>query len=147
MKDFKNVLMRGAIFILLLTLGISCSSTRRSISIEEGWDLLGEQKVNFVRDRDGIKVFSNTAYTAIRFKVENREVRINELNVVYQNGDKLNPAIDDVVAADQYSKIIELTPEGKIIRSVDFSYRTTGNVLRGRANVLVFGKRYVQPAY
>ena len=147
MKDFKNVIMRGAIFILLLILAISCSSTRRSISIEEGWDLLGEQKVNFVRDRDGIKVFSNTAYTAIRFKVENREVRINELNVVYQNGDKLNPAIDDVVAADQYSKIIELTPEGKIIRSVDFSYRTTGNVLRGRANVLVFGKRYVQPAY
>ena len=147
MKDFKNVIMRGAIFILLLILAISCSSTRRSISIEEGWDLLGEQKVNFVRDRDGIKVFSNTAYTAIRFKVENREVRINELNVVYQNGDKLNPAIDDVVAADQLSKIIELTPEGKIIRSVDFSYRTTGNVLRGRANVLVFGKRYVQPAY
>ena len=147
MKDFKNVIMRGAIFILLLTLGNSCASSRRSISIEEGWDLLGEQKVNFVRDRDGIKVFSNTAYTAIRFKVENREVRINELNVVYQNGDKLNPAIDDVVAADQYSKIIELTPEGKIIRSVDFSYRTTGNVLKGRANVLVFGKRYVQPAY
>jgi len=147
MKKSTNVIIRYILFTALIVSGISCSSSRRSISIEEGWDLLGEQKVNFVRDRDGVKVFNNTTYTAIRFKVENREVRINELNVVYQNGDKLNPVIDDVIAADQYSRIIGLTPEGKNIRSVDFRYRTTGNVLKGRANVLIFGKRYVQPYY
>ena len=135
------------IFILLVTIftTLSCSSTRRSIAIEEGWELLGESKVNFVRDRDQVDVISANRFTAIRFKVEKRDIRLNDLNVVYQNGDKLAPVIDEVIVADQYSRDIELGPEGKAIRSVDFKYRTTGNVLKGRGNVLVFGKRYVQP--
>lgn len=135
------------VFILLATIFtiLSCSSTRRSIAIEEGWELLGESKVNFVRDRDQVDVMSANRFTAIRFKVEKRDIRLNDLNVVYQNGDKLAPVIDEVIVADQYSRDIELGPEGKAIRSVDFKYRTTGNVLKGRGNVLVFGKRYVQP--
>ena len=135
------------VFILLGTIFtvLSCSSTRRSIAIEEGWELLGESKVNFVRDRDQVDVISANRFTAIRFKVEKRDIRLNDLNVVYQNGDKLAPVIDEVIVADQYSRDIELGPEGKAIRSVDFKYRTTGNVLKGRGNVLVFGKRYVQP--
>lgn len=135
------------LFILLVTIftTLSCSSTRRSIAIEEGWELLGESKVNFVRDRDQVDVISANRFTAIRFKVEKRDIRLNDLNVVYQNGDKLAPVIDEVIVADQYSRDIELGPEGKAIRSVDFKYRTTGNVLKGRGNVLVFGKRYVQP--
>lgn len=135
------------VFILLGTIftTLSCSSTRRSIAIEEGWELLGESKVNFVRDRDQVDVISANRFTAIRFKVEKRDIRLNDLNVVYQNGDKLAPVIDEVIVADQYSRDIELGPEGKAIRSVDFKYRTTGNVLKGRGNVLVFGKRYVQP--
>ena len=135
------------VFILLGTIFtvLSCSTTRRSIAIEEGWELLGESKVNFVRDRDQVDVISANRFTAIRFKVEKRDIRLNDLNVVYQNGDKLAPVIDEVIVADQYSRDIELGPEGKAIRSVDFKYRTTGNVLKGRGNVLVFGKRYVQP--
>ncbi len=134
-------------FILLASIftTISCSSTRKSIAIEEGWELIGESKVNFVRDRDQVDVISANRFTAIRFKVENRDIRLNGLNIVYQNGDKLAPVIDDIIVADQYSRDIELSPEGKMIRSIDFKYRTTGNILKGRGNVLVFGKRYVNP--
>ena len=140
----KKVLLA---FILLSSIftTISCSSTRKSIAIEEGWELIGESKVNFVRDRDQVDVISANRFTAIRFKVENRDIRLNGLNVVYQNGDKLAPVIDDIIVADQYSRDIELGPEGKMIRSVDFKYRTTGNILKGRGNVLVFGKRFVNP--
>lgn len=134
-------------FILLASIftTLSCSSTRKSIAIEEGWELIGESKVNFVRDRDQVDVISANRFTAIRFKVENRDIRLNGLNIVYQNGDKLAPVIDDIIVADQYSRDIELSPEGKMIRSIDFKYRTTGNILKGRGNVLVFGKRYVNP--
>ncbi len=135
------------VFILLISITIfsSCGSTRRSIAIEEGWELLGESKVDFVRDKDQVDVISSNRYTALRFKVEKREIRLNDLHVVYQNGDKLSPVIDELISADQYSRDIELGPEGKSIRSVDFKYRTTGNILKGRGNVLLFGKRYVPP--
>lgn len=142
---FTNKLLTALIFIASLLAISSCGSSRRSIAIEEGWELLGESKVDFVRDKDQVDVISNNRYTALRFKVEKRDIRLNDLNVVYQNGDKLSPVIDDVLVADQYSRDIELGPEGKSIRSVDFKYRTTGNLLKGRGNILLFGKRYVPP--
>jgi len=142
----KNVFNTKAFFIVsvcfLIFTTVSCYSNRRSLAIEDGWDLLGEQKVNFVRDKDEIDVRSRGVYTDIRFKVEDREVRINDLKIYFQNGDKLEPAIDFVIGADQESRIIELSKDGRNIDRIEFKYRTTGNVLRGRANVLVFGKRY-----
>ncbi len=131
-----------AAFIFLAMINASCAPARRSIAIEEGWDLLGEEKADFVKEKDVIEVHSTYKFTAIRFKVEKHDVRLNELKIYYQNGDKLEPALNDLLPADQYSREIELTEEGKFISKIEFKYRTPGNLLKGRANVLVFGKRY-----
>jgi hypothetical protein len=139
---------RSVLVLAFLTLvfASSCFTTRRSIAVEEGWELLGEEKVNFVRDADELVVTSRNQFTAIRFLVEQREVRINDLTVHFQNGDKLEPAIDFVVPADQNSRVIELAADGRTISKIAFRYRTTGSILKGRANVLVYGKRY-NPGY
>lgn len=141
---FKKYLIPAA-FIFLIAFSISCSSPRRTIAIENGWELLGEMKVDFARDNDNLSVNSSTKYTGLRFKVEKREIKIRDLTVVFANLDKLQPAIDEIIPADQYSKIIDLGAEGKEIRSIDFKYRTTGNIFKGRGTVLVFGRRYVAP--
>jgi len=128
--------------IFLMIINASCAPARRSISVEEGWDLLGEKKVDFVRSTDMIEVHSSYKFTAIRFKVEKHEVRLTELKIHFQNGDKLEPSLDDVLPADQYSREIELSTDGKFVYKIEFKYRTTGNIFKGRANMLVFGKRY-----
>ena len=140
----KKIIIPALLFLSTLT--FSCNSSRQSIGLEEGWDLLGEKKVNFVRDRDAVEVHNSNKYTALRFKIENRDVRLNNLTVNYVNGDKLSPAVDDVITAGQSSKVIELAAEGKTISTISFKYRTQGNVLKGRGRVLVFGKRY-NPGY
>src|SRR3954468_23612625 len=92
-------------FMLFSSSGfLSCNSSRRSIAIEEGWELLGEQKVNFVRDKDVIDVHSNNKYTALQFKVEEHEIRLNDLTIELQGGDKLSPAIDAIISPDQSSR-------------------------------------------
>ena len=131
-----------AAIIFLTILNVSCAPPRRSIAIEEGWDLLGEKKVDFVRSTDVIEVHSSYKFTAIRFKVEKHEVRLTGLKITYQNGDKLEPALDEILPADQYSREIELSQDGKFVNKIEFKYRTTGNIFKGRANMLVFGKRY-----
>ena len=133
--------------VLCLLLFTSCGSSRRSVGLEEGWELLSERKVNFVRDKDEIVIDSRNQFTAIRFKVEDRDVRINDLKIYFDNGDKLEPSLDEVIPADQMSRIIELAREGRNIDKIEFKYRTTGSVLRGRANVLVFGKKYSPYGY
>lgn len=130
------------VIILLVIINFSCAPARRSISVEEGWDLISERKADFVKDKDVIEVHSTYKFTAIRFKIEKHEVRLNELKIYYQNGDKLEPALDDIIPADQYSREIELAEDGKFVNKIEFKYRTTGNIFKGRANVLVFGKRY-----
>jgi hypothetical protein len=137
----KKLIIAG-IVIIVSAFAISCGVNRRSLAIEEGWELLGEQKVNFVRDKDVIEVRSNNKFTALQFKVEDHEIRLNELTVVFQGGDKLSPAVDAVIAPDQSSRIIDIAADGKYITRIEFKYRTTGNIFSGRANVLVFGKKY-----
>ena len=134
--------LRLSVFMIIIPAILSCGSSRRSIGVEEGWELLSEQKVNFVKDKDEITIHSRYPFTAIRFKVEGRDVQINDLKIYFDNGDKLEPNIDDLIKEDQFSKVIELAREGRYINKIEFKYRTTGNVLKGRANVLVFGQRY-----
>ncbi len=128
--------------ICLIIINSSCAPARRAIPVEEGWDLIGDQKVDFIREKDVIDVHSSFKFTSIRFKVEKHEVRLNDLKIYYQNGDKLEPSLDDIIPADQFSREIELAEDGKFISKIEFKYRTTGNIFKGRADVLVFGKRY-----
>lgn len=127
--------------LLAIVLFVSCSSSKNIIPVESGWELLGDQKVDFIRDKDAIDVTSNTLFTAIRFRVTDQDVRISDMKIEFQNGDKLQPSMDEVVAKDQYSKTIDLGSEGRRIKRIEFKYRTTGNILKGRADVLVFGQK------
>ena len=137
---------RNVFFVIMLFVA-SCFSPRRSIAIQEGWELLGEEKVDFVRDKDILMVNSNTLFTAIQFKVENKEVRLNELKIYFDNGDKLEPAVDEDIQPGQTSREIELGGEGRHIKQIEFKYRTVGSLVKGRANVLVFGRKYYRPQY
>lgn len=105
--------------------------------------MLAERKVDFISDKDEIDVSSPSQFTAIKFRVEEKEVHINDLKILFDNGDRLAPALELTIPAGQESKVIELASEGRTIRKIEFKYRSTGNVLQGRANVLVFGKKAV----
>lgn len=137
--------MRIVLKFVLLAAGfifISCGSSRRTFGLEEGWELLGEKKVNFVRDKDVMEVKSNNRFTAIRFMVEEKDVRLRDLKIEFENGDKMEPALDDVIKAGEQSRVIQLAADGRRITNIEFKYRSMGSILQGRANVVVTGKRF-----
>ena len=136
-KVFKHTL-----FILLVLISFSCGSTRNSIAVEEGWELLGETKAGFIRETDVINVTSRNQFTAVRFKVEGAEIKLSALGVFFENGDKLSPAIDETIPAGQESRLIDLAADGRTITKIEFKYRTVGSVIKKKANILIFGKRY-----
>jgi hypothetical protein len=141
-KATKLILLFALVFIIS-----SCGSTRRSIGVEDGWELLGELKAGFIRETDVINVTSNHQFTSLRFKVEDHGIKLNELNIYFDNGDKLSPAIDESIAPGTESRIIDLARDGRIIKKIEFRYRTDGSVLKGKADVLVFGKKYFPGSY
>jgi hypothetical protein len=136
-KAFKLIL-----FFTLAAIISSCGSTRNSIAVEEGWELLGETKAGFIRETDVINVTSRNQFTAIRFKVEGHEIKLSDLSVYFESGDKLSPAVDEMIPAGHESRLIELALEGRTITKIEFKYRTNSSILKGKASILVFGKRY-----
>ena len=139
---------RNVLFVRMLMLGFvvfvlsACGSSRRTFGLEEGWEILGERKVNFLKDKDVMEVSSRNLFTEIRFIVEDKDVRINDLKVQFENGDKIEPALDDVIKAGESSRVIQLAADGRRISNIEFKYRSMGSVLEGRANVVVTGHRY-----
>lgn len=138
----RNLLTRIVFLLMATNIIYSCSPSRKTIGIEEGWDLLANRKVNFVRDKDEISVTNRNSYTAIRFQIEDRNVHISNLKIYFDNGDKLEPNIDEDIKAGEHSRIVELSSDGRMIDHFEFRYRTVGSILKGRANILIFGKRY-----
>ena len=134
--------LKLSLFISLVIISFSCGSTRNSISVEEGWELLGETKAGFIRETDVINVTSRNQFTAIRFKVEGAQIKLSELAVYFESGDKLSPAVDETIAAGQESRLIDLADDGLTITKIEFRYRTIGSLIKKKANILVFGKRY-----
>ncbi len=128
-------------FALTLSSILSCSSSRRFKGSGYGWELLGTQKVDFLRDKDEIIVNGSTRFTAVRFHVAERDIHISGLKIIFQNGDKLEPAIDENVGAGHDSRVIELDRDGRLINRLEFTYRTVGSILRGRAKIFIYGKR------
>jgi hypothetical protein len=142
MKNFSTIhfFTKTCIFVFCAIL-VSCGSSRRTVGIEEGWEILAERKVNFVRDKDEIPINSRTPFTAIKFMVEDHEVRINDVKIYFQNGDKLEPNIDATIPAHETSREIDLAGQGRYLDRIEFKYRTTGSVLKGRANVVLLGRK------
>lgn len=140
MKSWKVIKLCSLVGLLVFF--VSCGSSRRTFGLEEGWELLGERKVNFVRDKDVLEINSRNLFTAIRFHVEEKDVRINDLKIEFENGDRMAPALDDVIKAGEQSRVIQLAAEGRRIKNIEFKYRSMGSILEGRANVVVTGRRY-----
>lgn len=138
---FRKILT-SSLFISLVIISFSCGSTRNSIAVEEGWELLGETKAGFIRETDVINVNSRNQFTAIRFKVEAAEIKLSELGVFFEGGDKLSPAVDETIPAGRESRLIELAADGRTITKIELKYRTVGSIIKKKANILVFGKRY-----
>ena len=139
--SFRKVI-RFTLFISLVIISLSCGSTRNSIAVEEGWELLGETKAGFIRETDVINVNSRNQFTAIRFKVDGAEIKLSELGVFFDSGDKLSPAVDETIPAGKESRLIELAADGRTITKIELKYRTVGSIIKKKANILVFGKRY-----
>ncbi len=141
----RNRLFAFGIVMLLacLSLPVSAQQVRQPRAGMPGqWRVIGTTEARFTADHDGIVVagpFDN--FRRIKFKVTDAPLRLVRLKVTYDDGapDEIPTAYD--IPQGGESRIIDLRGVGKrSIRRIDFWYDTRG-VLRGRANVTVFGMK------
>jgi hypothetical protein len=106
------------------------------------WRLLGRTQANHSGDHDTIVVkgpFDN--FRRIKFKVTDAPLNLRRMVVTYDNGepDKIDTRED--IPRGGESRVIDLRGVGqRSIRRIDFWYDTKG-ILRGNADVTVFGMK------
>lgn len=108
--------------------------------MENGAIYFGHQYVNFIRDRDVIRVPSELGqFDRIRLRVLDNDITVDEMNVIYADGQTAKLAVNTEVRKDQTTQWFKLPGGDRFIDRVEFSYRSKPNT-KGQARVEVYGE-------
>jgi hypothetical protein len=118
--------------------------TLRPAAAADDWQLLGRSQVSFATEKDVIEVGAREGlFNAIRIEVQDGDLEMYNIRVVFGNGTDWSPETRISFREGSRSRVIDLPGEARIIRRIEFWYRS--RLRRGQATVAVFG-RQVQPA-
>jgi hypothetical protein len=104
--------------------------------------LLGERMVNFKADHDviGAGAYSGV-FRSLYFAVEKNDVELFNVVVVYGNGEREKFDTRLIFREGSRSRVLDFHGGKRIIKSIQFTYRTVGTWAEGRARVVVYGIR------
>jgi hypothetical protein len=144
----KTITMKPQLLIAVAIVSMQLSFTvadpalpaaNRSLTSPNAWEVLGTRSVRYGTDHDVISVSSEKWYKGIYFKVTDAPIRINDMKVYFDNGDKFDVSIRGMIRENGHSRTIELPGGQRRITKVEFSYETMGSN-RGTANLTLWGK-------
>lgn len=106
-----------------------------------GWDHLGMRQVDFRVDHDAIVPAGQGVFRSIRIDVEGGDLEMFNVKVTFGSGETFSPATRLYFRAGSRSRIIDLPGDARVIRRVDFFYRSVLFGSEGRATVHVYGRQ------
>jgi len=129
--------MKKSFFLIAVCLFISFNLFAE---IPPDAELLGVRRVDFKADRDEIIVTRTEGiFRKIAFKVSENAIEIFKLVIVYGNGDRDEIPVKWIFKKGDWSRIIDLEGNRRIIKKIIFYYKTVGKIRKGKAEVKVFG--------
>lgn len=105
------------------------------------WDHIGMRAVNFRVDHDVIVAAGDGAFRAVRVDVEGGDLEMFDVKFTFGNGETFSPATRIYFREGSRSRVIDLPGDARIIRRIDFFYRSAPFGAQGRAIVHVYGRR------
>lgn len=106
----------------------------------QGWKFIGDKIVAYGVDRDVLWVAGNDAFRQIKIRVTSAPLHIIDMDVYFENGEKMNVALKNNFRQGQESRVIDFPGGLRQIKKIEFLYETIG-VRKGKARVAVWGKK------
>lgn len=127
---------RMLLFALVAVALTSC------VSVPSGNVFLGERAVDFRAEHDAIGVGGYDGwFRAFSFEVERNNIELFDMVIIYGDGQRERIGTRLIFDAGTRSRVINLDGGKRRIRSIEFSYKTIGSWLEGRARIRVYGIR------
>ncbi len=106
-----------------------------------GWEAVGTTQVSLRADHDVVNVVGRGAFRRIRFDVADAAIEMSDVRVTFSNGETFSPQTRLVFRAGTRSREIAVPGGARVIRRIDFRYRTLETRPGGRATVHVYARR------
>lgn len=131
--------MRSKHALMFLSGVLSAGMLAQPALARDQWEKLGCQKVGFLVDHDVVKVGRHDGkFKAIRLEVGGNAVYMNDLKVVYGNGEPDDIPVRSEIREGGQTRAIDLKGRDRFIDRVEMTYRAKPD-FRGFAHVCVFG--------
>lgn len=128
---FKQVACGVAVLVGASLLSMSTAQARS--------EQLGCRKVGFLVDRDVVPVGRlEGRYKSVRLSVAGNAIFLNDVKVVYANGNVDDYPVKAQVPAGSQTRAIDLKGERRAIKQIELTYRSRPS-FKGRATVCVIG--------
>jgi hypothetical protein len=111
------------------------------VSDKDGWHKISETSVNFKTDRDEIVVMGADKFKALKFKVTQGAIDLQDLEVIYSEGDKEDIQVRTPIAEGGESRVIDLKGYERELKKVVFVYKTLKGSSSDKAHVELYGKK------
>ncbi|HEY3167189.1 MAG TPA: hypothetical protein VGK57_08175 [Candidatus Binatia bacterium] len=132
--------LRRILWVLLFGLLLAACAVTDGPYGGRGWELLGERVAEFKVDRDRIEVGRREGrFSALRVAVKGAPLEMYDMVVTFADGNTFSPNIRHRFEENSWSREIDLPGDRRVIRSVDFRYRSIDR-REGRATVLLYGR-------
>jgi hypothetical protein len=127
--------------LLFLSLLVAFAWTSQAIAQSNDWVELGSAKVEGRVDHDEIWVTALRGdFTAIKLRVEDEGIEFDHVIVHYGNGRNEELEVRDFIKAGGETRAIDLSGNDRVIRKVDFYYKSNPETKR-KGKVILYGRR------
>lgn len=123
-------------FALVAALLVASPSTH-PVVVRDNWELLGTRRVSFAAEKDVISAKHQGRFRAIKVEVEGGNLQMYNIRLVFGDGSTFSPDTRVEFREGSWSRTIDLPGDARVIRRVEFWYRS--ELKRGRATVRVYG--------
>ncbi|MFI5219934.1 MAG: hypothetical protein ACHQNT_10635 [Bacteroidia bacterium] len=136
--------MKKRILIACAILVAACNSTRPQapavvISDKTGWHKIGVRTVDLKKDKDEIPVIGANRFAAVKFKVIDAAIDLQDLEIYYADGSREDIQIYAPLVSGNESHTVDLKGNESDIRKIVFVYKTLRNRNDEKATVEIWG--------
>ncbi len=138
----KNIIMKKT-FLMLAVIFLSLAAFAQKPAIvsnnKAGWHKIGETTVDFKSDKDELLVLGADKFQAIRVKVTDAPIHLQDLQAVYENDTHDDFQVRADFQKGGESRVIDLNGDERKLKKIIFYYSTIPNWKGTHAHVELFG--------
>jgi hypothetical protein len=135
--------MKQTLFILAACILSLSSIKAQKVAVvtnnKPGWHKIGETTADFKTDKDVIKVLGDDRFKSLKIKAVDAAVHIEDMTVVYQDGEPENIPVRYDFKQGSESRNIDLKGYERKIKEIDFVYRTVPKYAADKAHIEIRG--------